>query len=97
MWQKYKQKKWPQNTTFVFGVREESKLERTASGNPEWLPSTPEITLGQSYWNSKEKSKLHHLNTLEQVGAVWGRHSLSCSGPELFSKIIRRVYINKVY
>ena len=32
---------------FVFGVGEQSMLERKASGVSEWLPSTPEVTLGQ--------------------------------------------------
>lgn len=31
----------------VFGVGEQSMLERTVSGVSEWLPSTPEVTLGQ--------------------------------------------------
>lgn len=37
----------PQNPNVVFRVGEQSVLEKTASGIPEWLLSTPEVTLSQ--------------------------------------------------
>lgn len=40
-------KKNPQNPNVVFGVGKQSVLERTASGIPEWLLSTPDVTVGQ--------------------------------------------------